>query len=349
MTEYYSWEWLRQETNHLIENAEDNDRHLQNLRRWINEASSEASSETSPETNCETSDEIGVSQSKDRDSRTLNTSSRKNRRAERRKRQKAVSTEPIASSTVYTNVDHFPEAEFASPNSVTPAEQALDDRPNDSASDNSIHLQNTKEPAMAKKKDPYQEWLKQDFNTIFEALTLKENQKHYLRSRWLDQVLWMEGRANRARDMHYKLRLTTIVGGVIIPALVSLNFTGSGTPYLRQTITVSTFALSQIVAICAATEQFFNYGDRWRHYRRGVESLKTQGWQFFELSDSYHTFQSHDQAFVTFAAQVEQILQRDVEVYATQVTQKEEAQKDKQESSEVSTNGAQSSYEANVI
>lgn len=180
------------------------------------------------------------------------------------------------------------------------------------------------------KKDDYREWLKQDFSSLFESLGLKDRQAHYLRSRWLDQVLWMEGRAVRARDLHYKLRLTTIIGGVIIPALVSLNFVGDGNPRAKQALAISTFVLSQLVAVSAATEQFFNYGDRWRHYRRSVESLKTQGWQFFELSGPYQPYKTHDQAFNVFASQVESILQRDVEIYSTQVVQAKREKEDDQ-------------------
>lgn len=181
-----------------------------------------------------------------------------------------------------------------------------------------------------KKKDEYQEWLKQDFSNLFNTLGLKERQVHYLKSRWLDQVLWMEGRASRSRDWHYRLRLTTIIGGVIIPALVSLNFIGNENQQLKQGLAVSTFFLSQLVAVSAASEQFFNHGDRWKHYRRSVETLKTQGWQFFEMSGPYQPYKSNDEAFHAFAAQVEDILQKDVEVYATQVTQakKEDEQKE---------------------
>jgi hypothetical protein len=185
------------------------------------------------------------------------------------------------------------------------------------------------------KKDPYREFLEKDFGELFENLELKDRQKHYLRSRWLDQVLWMEGRAGRARDLYYRLRLTTIIGGVIIPALVSLSSVSAGilnpgnpdanepasSLYVRNAISWSAFVLSQVVAISAATEQFFNYGDRWRNYRRSVESLKTQGWQFFELSGPYLTYKTHEDAFNTFASQVEQIIQQDVEIYATQITQ----------------------------
>nr|WP_277882016.1 DUF4231 domain-containing protein [Leptolyngbya sp. FACHB-541] len=156
-----------------------------------------------------------------------------------------------------------------------------------------------------------------------------------MRSRWLDQILWMEGRAGRARDLYYRLRLTTIVGGVIIPALISLSSVSAGilnlgnseanetnsAIYIRDAISWSAFVLSQVVAISAATEQFFNYGDRWRNYRRSVESLKTQGWQFFELSGPYLPYKTHEEAFNIFASQVEQIIQQDVEIYATQITQ----------------------------
>lgn len=191
------------------------------------------------------------------------------------------------------------------------------------------------------KSDPYREALKQEFGSLIDGLELQDRQKHYLRSRWLDQVLWMEARAGRARDLHYKLRLTTIIGGVIIPALVSLNFSGvTDTQQVKSAIAVSTFVLSQVVAVSAATEQFFNYGERWRHYRRSVETLKTQGWQFFELSGTYQNHKSHDQAFNSFAGQVEAILQRDVEVYAAQVVQarKEEVQPANNDSSSQSSN-----------
>ncbi|MEH1806646.1 DUF4231 domain-containing protein [Nostoc sp.] len=155
--------------------------------------------------------------------------------------------------------------------------------------------------------------------------------KHFLRSRWLDQVLWMEGKANLSRDRHYFLRITTIIGGVILPALVSLNINTNFKPNNRDIIMWSTFGLSQIVAISAAIEEFFHYGERWRHYRRTVESLKTQGWQFSQLTGPYRNHPSHEQAFNLFASHVEDIIQRDVEIYATQVVQEKKEERQNQE------------------
>jgi hypothetical protein len=179
-------------------------------------------------------------------------------------------------------------------------------------------------------KDPYREFLKKDFGEIFDTLTLPDFQRKFLTSRWLDQVLWMEAQAGKARNRYYRARLMTIVGGIILPALVSLNFNDGK---VRDILVWATFALSQIVAISAAVEEFFHYGERWRHYRRTVESLKTQGWQFFQLTGSYMSYKTHEEAFTSFAGQIEEIIQRDVEIYATQVVQEKKREDKNNENS----------------
>jgi hypothetical protein len=165
--------------------------------------------------------------------------------------------------------------------------------------------------------------LKEDLGTLVDALKLSDLQKHFLHSRWLDQIIWMEGKADSARSWYYRLRLTIIIGGVSIPALVSLN-----TPALMNltindriasTVGWITFGLSLLVALSAAVEQFFNFGERWRHYRRMAETLKTEGWQFFQLSGPYRRYESHAEAYQTFASRTEETNQHDVEAYISSV------------------------------
>ena len=161
----------------------------------------------------------------------------------------------------------------------------------------------------------YQDWLKQEFGELIEALELTELQKRFMRSRWLDQVLWMEGKANHARTWYYTLRLTAIIGGVIVPALVSLNIEGQAAAWARWGV----FLISLLVAISVAVEEFFRYGDRWRHYRQTVETLKTEGWRFFQLTETYQGKSTHAQAFSSFATVVEEINQRDVQTYISKI------------------------------
>ncbi|MDK2743269.1 MAG: DUF4231 domain-containing protein [Nitrospira sp. BO4] len=177
------------------------------------------------------------------------------------------------------------------------------------------------------KKPQDHEHMRAEMNKLIAALELPDLNKQFLRARWLEQVIWMEDKAWDSVRWYYTLRLTTIIGGVIVPALVSLNL-GNGAD---GAIKMITFAVSLVVALSAAVEEFFHYGERWRHYRRTVESLKSEGWQFFQLSGPYVNL-SHVQAYPGFAARVEELSREEVETYTTQVV-KEKKEKDESASS----------------
>jgi hypothetical protein len=55
----------------------------------------------------------------------------------------------------------------------------------------------------------------------------------------------MEGAATRNLYWYTTLRLTAIIPGVIIPALVSLNIAGAGTMYIHGIGTVAKTVLSE--------------------------------------------------------------------------------------------------------
>jgi len=179
-------------------------------------------------------------------------------------------------------------------------------------------------------KPTYREQLKHDLLELAGSLDgLSPLQLRFLEKRWLDQVLWMEDAADKARRRYYRLRLVTIVGAVIVPALVSLNVRGS----FAEAIAWVTFGLSLLVAASAAVEEFFQFGARWRHYRHTVERLKSEGWQFFQLSGpGYVEAGSHAAAYPVFAARVEGLLAEDVEAYVTRVVREKSSKGEAPES-----------------
>jgi hypothetical protein len=176
------------------------------------------------------------------------------------------------------------------------------------------------------RKNAYREFLKQDLGGLIDALELTDLQKRFLRSRWLDQVLWMEGRADGARTKYYVFRLTAIMLGVVIPVLVGLNIEGSIGVMLRYVIVV----LGLLVAISAALEEFFRYGERWRHYRQTVEWLKIEGWRFFQLSDPYRRYKTHAEAYPSFANRTEDLIRQDVNVYVSEIVRSKEEKEEKE-------------------
>jgi hypothetical protein len=164
--------------------------------------------------------------------------------------------------------------------------------------------------------ETYESWLKEEFEGLIEELDLADSQKRYLRSRWLDQIVWLEKKAKQNQRLYYTLRVIAIVGGVIVPAPVSLNVREGD---VASAIAWTTFAVSLVVAIAVAVEGFFRYGERWRHYRRTVELMKSQGWQFYELAGVYADFRTPSSAFRTFATTVEALIAEDVNTYVSRV------------------------------
>jgi hypothetical protein len=158
-------------------------------------------------------------------------------------------------------------------------------------------------------------WVEQELGPLIDALELDDQDRLFMRSRWLNQVTWLERKAKDNQKRYYALRVISIVGGIVVPALVSVNVTGDA----RTALSWTTFAVSLAVALAVAIEGFFHYGDRWRHYRRTVELLKSHGWQLFELAGAYATFGTHREAFRSFASTVEGLIVEDVEVYLNRV------------------------------
>ncbi|MBS0182559.1 MAG: DUF4231 domain-containing protein [Nitrospira sp.] len=168
------------------------------------------------------------------------------------------------------------------------------------------------------------EHMRAEMDKLIASLDLPELNKEFMRARWLELVIWMDGKAQESVWWYRRLRLATIVGGVIVPALVSLNVGDDVAPLVKTL----TFIVSLAVALSAAVEEFFRHGDRWRHYRRMTESLKSEGWQFLQLSGSYAN-QTHIQAYPVFAARVEELSREEVESYITQVFKEKKEADDK--------------------
>ncbi|MGF1937798.1 MAG: DUF4231 domain-containing protein [Nostoc sp. ChiQUE02] len=173
---------------------------------------------------------------------------------------------------------------------------------------------------MAKKQD-YSQYLRQIFSGLIDQLDLSDLRKDFLKNRWLDQVMWLEGKATKERNAHHNLRMITIIGGVIVPALIGFQ---KGNQKWQEIVGWSAFGLSQVVAVSAAVEEFFGHGEKYRSYRNTAEGLKIEGWQFFQMAGPYRQFNAHSDAYTIFAERVEQYIQQDLQGFISQLTERQE-------------------------
>ncbi len=158
--------------------------------------------------------------------------------------------------------------------------------------------------------------------SILDSLEITLFQKGLIQERWLDQVTWMGAQARKTRRRFLMYRIPVVVGGVLVPALVAIllsSGTQASIPWLGgvpvDVIRFLSFSVSLLVALCAGVEEVLKYGDRWRHYRRTAEILKTLGWQYMMLNGAFRRYASHATAFTAFTERVEDTLNEDVEGY----------------------------------
>lgn len=160
---------------------------------------------------------------------------------------------------------------------------------------------------------------------LLEALELAPVRKEMLRQRWLDQVGWMGRQARRARQRYMAIRIPVVLGGVAVPGLIAILLSAGGKPdtflpgVSTEAVRIVAFFTSLMVAGLAAYEEVLHYGERWRHYRRTAELLKTVGWQYLTLSGAFRRFKTHEDGFTTFTERVEDVLNEDVEGYMSAV------------------------------
>jgi hypothetical protein len=153
---------------------------------------------------------------------------------------------------------------------------------------------------------------------VVQRIEVGDAGRTYLLERWLDQVEWLGRKAAQAQRRYYALRLTTGVGAVIVASLAGIATRG-GT--LGDAARIAVFAIGLTIALSAAVEQLFRYGERWHHYRQAAEALKTEGWLFFQLAGPYGgEGATHAAALPAFAQRVENLLKSDVDTYVTEVT-----------------------------
>jgi hypothetical protein len=144
---------------------------------------------------------------------------------------------------------------------------------------------------------------------------LTPQQKQLLKASWIDQLEWMGRAAVRAQRRYYRLRIVMVIGAVVVPALVGLNVRGG----IANALLWVTFALGLVLGSATAIDQFFDFGERWRHYRRTSERLKAEGWLFLELAGDYEGAPNHCAVFARFARRVEDLLREDVDSFIAQV------------------------------
>ena len=136
-----------------------------------------------------------------------------------------------------------------------------------------------------------------------------------LKSRFLSEVLNYEKRKLHTRKYYNIFRFIVTTGSILLPAVLSLGqMDPAKLPKNFDTISYwISWMLSLSVTASNGFLQLFSLDKNYFEYAITTEQLKTEGWQYFQLSGKYDDYESHKEAYRPFCKSIENIKRKQVE------------------------------------
>ena len=151
---------------------------------------------------------------------------------------------------------------------------------------------------------------------IINGLNLSsETDKSILKSRFLYEVLNYDMRRNHTKKYYNGFRFIVTVGSILLPAILSIGqMDPAKLPKNFDRFSYwSSWTISLTVTVCNGFLQLFSLDKNYFEYAITSEQLKTEGWQYFQLSGKYEEYESHADAYRPFCKSIENIKRKQVE------------------------------------
>ena len=151
---------------------------------------------------------------------------------------------------------------------------------------------------------------------IINGLNLNsETDKSILKSRFLYEVLNYDMRRNHTKKYYNGFRFIVTVGSILLPAILSIGqMDPAKLPKNFDRFSYwSSWTISLTVTVCNGFLQLFSLDKNYFEYAITSEQLKTEGWQYFQLSGKYEEYESHKAAYRPFCKSIENIKRKQVE------------------------------------
>jgi hypothetical protein len=128
------------------------------------------------------------------------------------------------------------------------------------------------------------------------------DERYYMEHRWNSQWSFFDKKATENKNLYHRYQRIIGVGSVAVPVLVGINPVDN---LARDLLYFLTVAISLSVAIAAAIENIYKYGDNWRSYRQAAEELKQEKSLYDARAGRYST---PAKPFTSFVERCEEIM-----------------------------------------
>ena len=143
----------------------------------------------------------------------------------------------------------------------------------------------------------------------------KKYDKSIIKHRFLDEISYYEQKRDHTKKYYNIFRFIVTTGSILLPAIISM---GQMDPTkLPKNFDIITYWASWTISLSVTASngflQLFSLDKNYFSYSMVVEQLKTEGWQFFQLSGKYEDCESHKEAYKPFSKSIENIKRKQVE------------------------------------
>lgn len=147
-----------------------------------------------------------------------------------------------------------------------------------------------------------------DSKKIVDGLDITPSDKLWIMRRYVSRTLEAEKDIYWIKKSFNSLNLWVTIGGVILASLILLK----GSSYVNDTgkevLYWVNWILALTISIANKSISLFKLDAKYIMGTAYVEKLKTEGWQFFELSGKYKDCLTHSEALQKFGTRVERLI-----------------------------------------
>tara|TARA_Y100000591_G_scaffold314864_1_gene321868 strand:- start:343 stop:939 length:597 start_codon:yes stop_codon:yes gene_type:complete len=144
---------------------------------------------------------------------------------------------------------------------------------------------------------------------------ISPNDNIMLKHRFLEEVLLYEKKRNNTSRFYNFFRFIVTLGSIFLPAFLSIGqMDPAKLPKHFNIITYwCSWGMSLTVTTCNGFIQLFSLDKNYFTYSIVSEQLKSEGWQYFQLSGKYEEFDDHIECYKYFCKAIESIKRKQIE------------------------------------
>lgn len=161
------------------------------------------------------------------------------------------------------------------------------------------------------------------FQNVMEHIDLPLSHKQIIQSRYLCILENFQKRTRNHSIIYFIGHFIITVGSLFVPALLSVQNSGSNYTFNISNFTVqiywATFIISLMVTVCNGILALFKIDKKYYFLNTTLERLRSEGWQYFGLTGRYsghligNQTPTHQNQFVFFIHYIEKIKMKQVE------------------------------------